>query len=50
MKYELTKHLFGGFADNFEVLFLDPDLGYKADKGFFADFMANLYCRNFIKG
>ena len=50
LKYELTNYLFGEFASKFSVLFLDTDHGWKADKGCKADFLANLYCRSYIKG
>lgn len=50
LKYELTNCLFGKFASRFPGLFLSTDHGWKADKGFKADFLANLYCRSYIKG
>ena len=50
LKYELIDELFGNFSQNFEPLFLDADNGYRADSGFKADLIANLYKRSFIKG
>ena len=50
LKYEITNCLFGDFAKRFTKLFLDTDYGWKADKGFKADFLSNLYCRSYIKG
>jgi len=50
LKYELVDELFGDFASNFDPLFLDADRGYRADQGFKADLIANLYARSFIKG
>lgn len=31
LKYALTEHLFGEFAYNFKVLFIDEETGYEAE-------------------